>query len=144
MTLIVLGIYHPPYSDKSQTTNHDFLDEFTDWIAEYIMNDTNVIILGDFNLHVNDPCDDNDMNFIETTQAVALEQDMKFPTHTSGNTLDLLLTELFDGLKMQLCTQDDFISDYCIVKCNLTIKRPDITRKILPYCKLKTSTSHTW
>ena len=26
MTLTVLGIYHPPYSDQSQTTNHDFLD----------------------------------------------------------------------------------------------------------------------
>ena len=74
MTLTVLGIYHPPYCDQSQTTNHDFVDEFTDWIAEYIMNYTNVIILGDFNLHVNDPSDDNAMNFVETTQALALEQ----------------------------------------------------------------------
>ena len=72
---------NPPYSDQSQAANLDFLDEFTDWIAEYIMNDTNVIILGDFNLHVNDPSDDNGMNFIETTQIVALEQNMKFPKH---------------------------------------------------------------
>ena len=65
MTLTVLGIYQPPYSDQSQTTIHDFLDEFTDWISEYRMNDTNVIIHGDFNLHVNDPNDDNAMNFVE-------------------------------------------------------------------------------
>ena len=38
------------------------------------MNNINVIILGDFNLHVNDPNDDNAMNFVETTQALALEQ----------------------------------------------------------------------
>ena len=50
------------------------------------MNDTNVIILGDFNLHVNDPNDDIAKNFIETSQALTLEQHMKFPTHTSGNT----------------------------------------------------------
>ena len=97
--LMVLAIYHPPYSEQSQITNHEFLDVFTDWIAEYIMNDTNIIILGDFNLHVNDSNNDDAMNFIETTQALALEQHMKFPTHTSGNTLDLVFTELFNGLK---------------------------------------------
>ena len=136
MTLTVLGIYHPPYSDQSQTTNHDFLDEFTDWIAEYIMNNTNVIILGDFNLHVNDPNDDNAMNFVEKTQALALEH-VKFPTHTPGNMLDLVFTELFKGLKIQQCTQDDYILDHCIIKCNLTIKRPEITRKVLSYHKPK-------
>ena len=56
------------------------------------MNDTNVIILCDFNLHVNDSNDDNAMHFIESTQALALEQHVKFPTHTSGNMLDLVLT----------------------------------------------------
>ena len=73
MMLMVLEIYHPPYNDQTKTTNLDFLDEFTDWIAEHAMNDTNAIILGDFNLYVNDPDDDNAMNFIETTQALALE-----------------------------------------------------------------------
>ena len=90
MTLPVLGIHQPAYSDQSQTTNLDFLDEFRDWIVEHIMNDTNVIILHDFNLHVNDPNDDNATNFLETTQALALEQQVKFPTHTSGNMLDLV------------------------------------------------------
>ena len=127
---MVLGIYHPPYSNQSQTTNPDFLDEFTDWIAEHRMNDTNVIILGDFNLHVKDANDDSAMNFIETTQALVLEH-IRFPTHTSGNTLDLVFTELFNGLKIQQCTQDDFMSYHCIVRCNLTINRPDITRKVI-------------
>ena len=130
-TLTILAIYYPPYSNQSKATNHDFLDEFTDWVAEYIMNDTNVIILGDFNLHVNDPNDDNAMNFIESTQALALEQHVNFSTQTSGNTLDLVFTELFNGLKIQKCTQDDFISDHCIVKCNLNVKRPEITRKVI-------------
>ena len=66
------------------------------------MNDTNVIILGDFNLHVNDPNDDNAMNFIETTQSLALEQHIRLPNHTSDNTLDLVFTKLFNGLKIQV------------------------------------------
>ena len=97
--LMVLEIYNPPYSDQSQTPNLDFSDNFTDWIAEHTTNDTNVIILGDFDLHVNNPNDDNAMNFIETNQSLALEQHFIFPTDTSGNTLDLVLTELFNGLK---------------------------------------------
>ena len=80
-TLTILAIYHPPYSKQTKATNHDFLDEYTDWVAEYIMNDTNVIILGDFNLHVNDPNDDNAMDFIESTRALALQQHVNFSTH---------------------------------------------------------------
>ena len=136
-TITILAIYHPPYSNQTKATNHDFLDEFTNWVAEYIMNNTNVIILGDFNLHVNDPRDDNAMNFIESTQALALQQHVNFSTHISGNTLDLVFTELFNELKIQKCTQDDFISDHCIVKCNLNVNRPDIIRKVISYHKLK-------
>ena len=136
-TLTILAIYHPPQSDQSQATNRDFLDEFTNWVAEYIINDLNVIILGDFNLHVNNFNDDTAMNFIESTQALALEQHVNFSTHTSGNTLDLVFTELFNGLKVQDCIQDDFISDHCIVRCNLNVKRPDIKRKVVSYRKLK-------
>ena len=136
-TLTILAIYHPPYSNQSKATNQDFLDEFTDWVTEYIMNDTNVIILGDFNLHVNDPNDDNAMNFIESAQALALEQHVNFSTHTSGDTLSLVFTELFNRLKIQKCTRDDFISDHCIVKCNLNVKRPEITGKVISYHKLK-------
>ena len=94
-------------------------------------------LICDFNLHVNDPNDDNAMNFIESTQALALEQHVNFSTHTSGNTLNLVFTELFNELKIQKCTQDDFISDHCIVKCNLNVKRLDITRKVISYHKLK-------
>ena len=96
-----------------------------------------MIILGDFNLHVNDPNDDNAMNFIESTQTLALQQHVNFSTHTSSNTLNLVFTALFNELKIQKCTQDDFILDHCIVKCNLNVKRPDIIKKVISYCKLK-------
>ena len=136
-TLTIFAIYHPPYSNQTRATNHEFLDEFTDCVAGYIMNDTNMIIHGDFNLHVNDPNDDNAMNFIESTQALALQQHVNFPTHTSGNTLDLIFVELFNEIKIQRCIQEDFILDHCIVKCNLNVKKPDILRKVISYCKLK-------
>ena len=135
--LMVLGIHHPPCSNQSQTTNLDFSDEFTDWIAEHATNDKNVIMLGDFNLHVNGTNNDNAMNFIKTTQALALGKHIWFPTHTSSNMLDLVLTELFNGLKYSSVLWTILSHDHCIVRCNLTINRPDLTRKVTSYHKLK-------
>ena len=41
-----------------------FLDEILEWIANSIAMDPNIIIAGDFNLHVNNPNDDDGCNFI--------------------------------------------------------------------------------
>ena len=56
-----------------RVTNGEFLDEFTDWVAELVSTCNNVILVGDFNLHINNPND-------ETTQALGLHQNITFPT----------------------------------------------------------------
>ena len=83
-SITVIAIYHPPPSNQVRVTNGDFLDEFTDWAAESVSTCNNVILVGDFNLHINDPNDDNVCNFIDTTQALGLYQNISFPTHVSG------------------------------------------------------------
>ena len=51
---MVVGLYHPPYLDKAPTTNAMFLDEVTDFLATFLVEYNNIIITGDFNIHVND------------------------------------------------------------------------------------------
>ena len=54
-TLItVIAIYHPPPSNQTRVTNGDFLDEVTDWAAESVSTCNNAILVGVFNLHIND------------------------------------------------------------------------------------------
>ena len=38
-------------------TNNQFVDEFSEYIAEDLAEDKNLMITGDINLHVNDPED---------------------------------------------------------------------------------------
>ena len=55
-----------------RVTNGEFLDKFTDWAAESVSTCNNVILVDDFNLHMNDPNDDDACNFTETIQALGL------------------------------------------------------------------------
>ena len=58
-TITLVSIYHPPYNNKTKVTNAEFMDEYTDWIAETSANDKNLLICGDYNLHVNNPNDED-------------------------------------------------------------------------------------
>ena len=61
-----------------------------DWIAETSANDKNLLICGDYNLHVNNPNGEVAANFLKTNTALGLKQHVRFATHTSGITLDLI------------------------------------------------------
>ena len=74
---------------------------------------------------------------METNIALGLKQHVRFATHTSGNTLDLIFTEVNGELGIADCIPDSCISDHCNILCKLILVREDIQRKILTYKKLK-------
>ena len=137
ISIAVVTIYHPPPSNQMRVTNGDFLDEFTDWAAESVSTCKNVILVGDFYLHINDPNDDDACNFIESTQALGLQQNISFPTHVSGSTLDLIFSEANNKVKVGECSQEDYISDHCLITCSVRIDKPTTTRQEIKYCKIK-------
>ena len=64
----LISIYHPPYSKANPVTDGMFIDDFTEWICDQLVvsdHDNKLIILGDFNIHVNDELDENAQNFME-------------------------------------------------------------------------------
>ena len=89
-TITMLGIYRPPADSPTE-----FLTEFTNWITDVVAHDTNLLIAGDFNLHINNENDDNAANFKESMVVLGLVQQVTRPTHKSGNILDLIFTEIF-------------------------------------------------
>ena len=89
-TITVLGIYRPPAGSPVE-----FLTEFTNWITDVVVQDTNLLVVGDFNLHINNENDENAANFKESVIALGLEQHVAKPTHKSGNILDIIFTENF-------------------------------------------------
>ena len=50
---MMIGIYHPPYSGCNLTINNMFLNDLTEGLAESLVNDKNIIIMGDFKIDIN-------------------------------------------------------------------------------------------
>ena len=86
--LNILGVYRPRDGSIPQ-----FLDIFTELLMDIVASITNLVILVDFNIHVNDVDDPNASIFLDTMTALGLKQHVKGSTHKSGNCFDLIFTE---------------------------------------------------
>ena len=104
-----------------------FLDDFTDFAAKILPEQTNNILMGDFNLHISedsdDPTDISAAIFIDTCEAMGLYQHVTFPTHKAGNTLDLILSEISNSIRVGTINPGPFISDHRAVICMLMAKK---------------------
>ena len=136
-TKTLVSIYHPMYNNKTKVTNAEFLDEYMDGIAETLANDKNLHICEDYNLYVNNPKDEDAVNFLDMTIKLGLKQHLKFVIHTLGNRHDLIFMEVISEIGIAEFKLDSSISDHCNVLCTLTLKREDIQRKTITYRKLK-------
>ena len=81
ITTKLIGIYDPAYSTINPITNVLFLDALMEWLSEQMLQDKNIILAGDFNIHVNN-LQNNDEAFIfhNTIAALGLEQSCALPT----------------------------------------------------------------
>ena len=108
-TITILGIYHP--SPKQDHTDTTFLDEITKLLTSKLPNMENAIILGDFNMHIEDPTENNSKIFVDMMEALGLQQHANEPTHQRGNILDLIFTEVTSQINVRELKMLDFISD---------------------------------
>ena len=91
--MTILGIYHPPASTQHRTSNSDFIDDLTQLLTTTGSENRNIMLLGDLNLHKDNPEDPDADQLITTIEAFGLKQHIKFPTHQLGCTLDLIATK---------------------------------------------------
>ena len=94
-------------------------------------------IPGDFNLHVINENDTNTSIFIDTIEAMGLQQHVIYPMHKSDNILDLVFTELITQIQINYLSCGSFLSDHCTVDCITTIPRDEPKTKTIMYRKLK-------
>ena len=123
--ITLLSLYHPPYSAVNPITEKMLINAFTKWICDQLIvtdHRNKLLILGDFNIHVNDEFDENAGNFMEVIMALGLEQHVHFPTHKAGNTLHLVMTELGSKLEVTKCPPGPFWSDHCVA--DFVVKLP--------------------
>ena len=118
-------------------SNLDFLGEFTEWLTDNVSLDPNIVIAGDFNLHINNPNDDYAANFKDAMVVLGFRQHIPFPTHKSSNTLDLIFMEENISIKLRTCRKGNIISDDCLLTYTTTLTNPDITCNLVNYRNLK-------
>ena len=92
-------------------------------------------MVGDFNCHV-DEGGSHALKFLELLQIFNLEQHVNAPTHSSGHTLDLIITRKDETVINNLKVFDAVISDHFVLHCNLDLAKPCNVKSDISYRKL--------
>ncbi|EDO44723.1 predicted protein, partial [Nematostella vectensis] len=110
--LRVIVIYRPPYSEAHRVPTSVFLSEFPEYLESLLLCKENLLITGDFNIHVDEPNDPDAQKFLETLRALGLVQHVDQPTHQDGHILDLAITRMSESLVTGTPVVDHFLSDH--------------------------------
>ena len=122
MTLSLMAVSHPPPSANHRHTVNEFITEFVNFLVDKLSNFMgDLIIAGDFNVHVNDVENADARQFLDTMEALGFDQLVDFHTHKSGNILDLMFTCIGNKIKCRNIKSDGFISDHCLIQSQLDL-----------------------
>ncbi len=90
--LSICILYRPPPTKDNGFTTRMFLEEWHDFLESLIMTTNEMIILGDFNFHLDVSNDIDTRRFTESLDVFSLRQHIIEPTHYLGHILDVIIT----------------------------------------------------
>ncbi|XP_033996249.1 uncharacterized protein LOC117490598 [Trematomus bernacchii] len=128
--LVTAIIYRPPKPNPS------FLSDLSDILTQLSAISPSVLLLGDFNIHVDDPTCKYASEFKETLHCCNFSQHINFPTHSRGHILDLVCST---GLTIHhLSSLNLHISDHLAIIMDINIPIPAQKQKrTITYRNLK-------
>ena len=112
--ITILVIYHPPIGNAGNTHTR-FLDQVSELLQYSITNYKNLVVLGDFNIAIQDLGNLDSQTYKDTMEALGLTQHISYATHQLGNTLDHIYTESIDALEVRHSFLGEFLSDHRLV-----------------------------
>ena len=121
---------------KQKVTFITFVDVFVSLIERYIMETPKLVLLEDFNLHINELADPNADTFCDLLECFNLKNNIFFPMHTSNNTLDLVLNAS-DDMTVKAFQQGELFSDHYAVHFDITVEKGLVNSKVRQYHKFK-------
>ena len=132
-SVLAMCLYRPPYSSNNRKTVPMFISEFIEVcstiLAQY--GDRRLIIVGDFNIHMDEPHSPDTKSFMEILDTFGWQQLVCEATHTSGHILDLCITSDSGTLRLSTPTIDHFISDHAFVSFLINIPKPPIHKLLV-------------
>ena len=91
-------IYRTPHSEDHRVRKGAFLSEFSSFMESIILSKDHLLILGDFNIRLNLSTDADTVKFVDLLESLGLEQHLRGPTHTHGNTLNFVITRKMENI----------------------------------------------
>ena len=87
--------------------------------------------MGDFNIHIGDITNAENLIFKDTMEALGLSQQVRTPTHSQGNILDLIYIKDNSQPNFRNCQTHGFIYDHAIVTIDMYLhkEKPKPTTK---------------
>ncbi len=111
LSLALATVYRPPgpYTD--------FLKEFADFLSDLLVNVDKALIVGDFNIHVDNTNDVLGLAFTDLINSFGVTG----PRHRFNHTLDLIIAHVIDLTDIDNVPQSDDVTDHFLVSCMLHI-----------------------
>ena len=121
-------------SGTSLNTNiAKFCDDLNDYLADLNQVHGKLLIVGDFNIHVEDKTHSDTLKFMSVLEQHKIKQHIQEPTHICGGTLDLVLTR--DMLNEKLIInkleviETSTSSDHYLIKFQCNFNHQKMTKK---------------
>ena len=114
MSFLFAIIYRPP-----DTPHNQFLADLSELLEVISSSPSELIIMGDFNIHVESPSDNFASSFLSLIESFDLKQHINSPTHKHGHTLDLIITRNASSI-LSSTTHEPFLSDHSAISCNFS------------------------
>ncbi len=96
---VLATVYRPPGHHT------DFIKEFADFLSELVLAADKVLIVGDFNIHVDNEKDALGSAFIDILNSIGVRQHVSGPTHSRNHTLDLILPLELMLMMLKFCSK---------------------------------------
>ncbi len=135
VTFVLATVYRPPGHHT------DFIKEFADFLSELVLAADKVLIVGDFNIHVDNEKDALGSAFIDILNSIGVRQHVSGPNHCRNHTLDLIWSHGIDVNGIEIMQQSDDIADHYLVLCKLHIAKTVNSTPCYKYGRTITSTT---
>ena len=114
--IMYVTVYRPPgpYSE--------FLGEFSEFLSNLVLKTDKIIIVGDFNIHVDVEDDSLSAAFISLLDSIGFSQKVSKPTHRQNHILDLVLAYGIEVENLVVFPQNPVLSDHSLVTFDLLLQ----------------------
>ena len=114
-----------------------FVTEFAEFLESVVVTAEPLALAGDFNINVNVMTDNDAAYFLDLLSSMGLRQHIDFPIHTSGNTLDLLISRTLNSNHIQDVRPGTYFSDHFLALFTINNSVPQLSRKKVSFRKTK-------